>query len=101
MKRAADHDRYLGIIHSIAQAEELQERDKRKEENKPAKERTCLNCSKRKNCRKLNGKMIFDGTYSIGGDTKTTKCEKWGERKDISNDPKRIKSLLKQFSKSR
>jgi hypothetical protein len=99
MKRAADHEKYVGIIHSIAQAEELEKKDKQKEENKTTKESTCLNCSKRKSCRKFNGKMTYNGTYSIGGDSRQTACDKWSETKNISTDTKKIKSLLKQFKK--
>lgn len=99
MKRAADHDKYLGIIHSIAQAEALEKQDKQKEENKTVREPTCLNCSKRKTCKKFNGKMTYSGTYSIGGDTKQNICDKWSEKKDFKNDPKKTKNLLKQFSK--
>lgn len=99
MKRAADHDRYVGIMHSIAKAEEFQKKDEGKEENKQEKERTCLNCSKRKSCRKFNGKMSYNGTYSIGGDSRQTTCDKWSEGKKSTTNPKKIKSLLKQFSK--
>jgi hypothetical protein len=100
-KRAADHERFVGIMHSIARAEEMQQRDKLKEEHKPPvqEERNCLNCERKKSCRQFNGKTSISGTYSIGGDVKITACDKWKERKDRVGDPKKIKSLLKQFSK--
>ncbi|MDD5650461.1 MAG: hypothetical protein PHF86_08615 [Candidatus Nanoarchaeia archaeon] len=100
-KRAADHERYLGVIHSIARAEELEEKDKRKELNKPEIKKTCFNCEKKKNCRKFSGKLTYDGSYSIGGDTHSEACDKWEQVKNIANDPKKVKSLLKQFSKLR
>lgn len=98
-KRAADHDKYLGIMHSIAQAQELDEKDKRKEENKEPIEKTCFNCGKKKTCKKFSGKLIFDGSYSAGGDITTGICDRWEHVKNKTNDPKKIKSLLKQFSK--
>ncbi|MDD5649392.1 MAG: hypothetical protein PHF86_03095 [Candidatus Nanoarchaeia archaeon] len=99
MKRAADHDKYIGIIHSIARAEELQEKDKRKSENKPDIKQTCFNCSKKKTCKKFMGKLTYDGAYSIGGDIHNKACNKWEQIKNKQNDPKKIKSLLKQYSK--
>jgi len=100
MKRAADHDRYVGIMKSIARAEELQQKDNKKEKNEPIKEeQSCFNCERKKSCKQFNGKMIFQGTYSIGGEVKTSSCSNWKERKSKSNDPKQIKSLLKKFSK--
>lgn len=99
MKRAADHDKYLGIIHSIAQAEELQEKDKRKEEHKPEIKQTCFNCGTKKNCKKFSGKLTYDGSYSVGGDTHTGTCDKWCPVKNNPSDPKKVKSLLKQFSR--
>ena len=99
MKRAADHEKYLGIMNSICQAEELQEKDKRKEEHRPPEKKTCFNCGKKKSCKKFNGKITYDGSYSVGGDTHNEACDKWETIKNKLNDPKKIKSLLKQFSK--
>jgi hypothetical protein len=103
MKRAADHERYLGTIKSLARAEELQQRDKAKNQNKePEKEeQTCLNCDKKKSCKVFNGKMTVEGVYSIGGEATVKTCDKWKERKDNPSNPKKIKSLMKQFSKMR
>lgn len=100
MKRAADHDKYLGIMNSICQAEELQEKDKQKEENKPPLIKTCFNCGKKKSCKKFNGKLSFNGSYSIGGNSHNESCDHWCDtKKKAANDPKQVKSLLKQFSK--
>jgi hypothetical protein len=100
-KRAADHDKYLGIMKSIAQAEEMQNIDKAKAEGKTAKEvvKTCQNCDLKKSCRKFSGRLSTNGTYSIGGDSTVSTCDKWRQRKEIANDPKKIKSLLKQFKR--
>lgn len=102
-KRAADHDKFVGIMKSVAQAEEFANIDRAKSQGKTAKEivQTCMNCDLKRNCRKFSGKLTTDGTYSIGGDSSVKTCEKWKQRKELSNDPKKIKSLLKQFSKLR
>jgi len=100
MKRAADHEKFVGIMKSLARAQDLQNRDQMKEENKPRDEPTCFNCDKKKSCRKFSGKLIVNGTYSVGGDDLQYKaCDKWVDKKDRVNDPKVIKNLLKQFSK--
>jgi excinuclease UvrABC ATPase subunit len=101
-KRAADHDKFVGIMKSLAQAEDLQKKDKEKEEHKPAvEEKTCFTCERKKACKTFNGKMTVSGVYSMGGDMKVSTCEKWKERRNNPSDPKKIKSLLKQFCKVR
>lgn len=100
MKRAADHEKFVGIMHSIARVEEMEARDKRKEEKKTEVTPTCFNCEKRKECKKFNGKITFDGVYSVGGDISNNEvCDKWSQKKDEVNDPKKVKSLLKKFKK--
>jgi hypothetical protein len=100
-KRAADHEKYLGIMKGIAQAEEYQNIENAKTQGKTAKEviKTCQNCDLKKSCRKFSGKLTTQGVYSIGGDSTISVCDKWRQRKELANDPKKIKSLLKQFKR--
>jgi len=100
-RRSIDHDRFLRTVQSLAQAEDLDRKDRLKKENKKPEEKkpTCFNCERRKGCKTIEGKMTYNGTYSIGGDSATSTCDKWMQRKDLVNDEKKIKSLLKQFKK--
>jgi hypothetical protein len=102
-KRSIDHERYLGKIQSMARAEDMQNKDRLKEENNKIvkEERTCLTCGSKHSCKKFNGKTSTTGVYSVGGDVDISSCKNWKERKDKLNDPKKIKSLLKQFSNLR
>lgn len=97
-KRAVDHEKFVGIMKSVAHAEEMQQKDNRKEINKPSiEERTCFTCDKKRSCKVFNVKTSTSGVYSIGGDVKVSSCEKWAKRRDNPSDPKQIKSLLKHF----
>lgn len=100
-KRAIDHDRFVGKMNSMARAEEMDKRDQRKEDLKPKiEEKSCMTCDKKRSCKTLNGKINVSGVYSIGGEAKVSTCNQWKARKDNPNDPKKIKNLLKQFTKA-
>jgi len=101
-KRAQEHDKWLGILHSAARAEELDRKDKK--DYVPEKEdKKCTTCGLAKNCRRLKGKTSYSGSYSIGGDSDIATCEKWTSGKKAINMKKQaseIKGLMKQFKRN-
>jgi hypothetical protein len=99
-KRAMDHDKWLGKIHTIARAEDI---DKQRDEYvAPKEERKCTNCDHMKTCKTFNGKMAFSGTFSFGGDAAANSiCIKWRHQNKVNKvkNQSEIKSLMKQFKK--
>lgn len=100
--RTIDHEKFLGTMKSVARAQEMQNNEHLKKENKiVSEEKTCMTCDKKRTCKVFNGRMSTIGVYSVGGDVVISSCNKWAERKDKPSDPKKIKSLLKHFSNLR
>ena len=100
--RAIDHEKFLGTMKSVARAQDMQNNEQLKKENKIVpEEKTCMTCDKKRSCKVFNGRMSTTGVYSVGGDVVVSSCGKWAERRDKPSDPKKIKSLLKQFSNLR
>ena len=100
-KRAQEHDKWLGILHSAARAEELDRKDSK--DYVPEKEdKKCTNCNTAVNCKRLKAKTSYSGSYSIGGDSDIVTCEKWTQKKskNVQKQANEIKGLMKQFKRN-
>jgi hypothetical protein len=99
-KRAVDHEKFLRNIQTIAKAEEFDRKDKETYVPK-VEEKKCTTCGSSRTCKKYRGKMSFEGTYSVGGDSDTMTCDKWmPKKKDSVKKASEIKGLMKQFKRS-
>ena len=97
------HDQFVSRNLAMSNAEELF--DKRRKDHPGEKffdplkqDKTCKTCKNKRSCRKSMA-LVKNGAVSIGGDSGSiTSCKNWKEQESLS-DPKKIKSLLKQFKR--
>lgn len=91
-----DHDKELHKMQATAHAQELQDKEVRHE---TIAKKTCYNCKRKRNCPKFSS-MANRDVVSVGGDGGTAfVCTNWKETNNNFSDPKKTKSLLKQFMK--
>ena len=97
--RHVDHEQCLGKIKSLARAEELDKNDENELTQSP-KEKKCTNCEIKYGCKKFNGKMFAEGSYSIIYPDVAEVCNKWKPKKTQQKIEQDIKKLMKQFKKA-
>jgi len=104
-RRGTDHDRNYAKMSMMAKAEEYDQKMKQgKIVEQTKEEKSCLNCSNRRTCKKIRAKFsTSSGSCSIGGDDtiEIKICEKYKPSENFSHNPKKVKSLLKQAMKGR
>jgi hypothetical protein len=93
-----EHERFVRKNSMLADAEKpIQGRSN---SGHAITKRTCLNCSVKKTCPKFK-RTLVKGSASIGGDSENelyVACIKWKDTMN-SSDPKKIKALMRQFTR--
>jgi len=104
-RRGTDHERNYNKMTMMAKVEEYDQKMKQGKINEQSKEeKSCLNCSNKRTCKKIQTKFTTSsGSASIGSEDNIDIkiCEKYKPSDNYAHNPKKVKSLLKLAMKGR